>query len=104
MIEKQFLFSGTRHEEVVDFLRGLDTRGSNLEDRFDEQFGNNNKDNMSEDFQGKLIVLLFKLFVSIVLLFYYMNYKIYREPISLVFLFFLRFSNLGEVLSYAIFF
>jgi len=50
MIEKQFLFSGTRHEEVVDFLRGLDTRGSNLEDRFDEQFGNNNKDNMSEDF------------------------------------------------------
>jgi len=37
-LEELFLLSNSRHEEVFGLIRGIDTRISNLENRFDEEF------------------------------------------------------------------
>ncbi|QCE14734.1 hypothetical protein DEO72_LG11g1739 [Vigna unguiculata] len=47
-LEELFLLSNSRHEEVVRLIRGIDTRISNLEHRFDEEFTHD--DDMSAEF------------------------------------------------------
>ena len=47
-LEELFLLSTSRHEEVVGLIRGIDTRISNLENRFDEEFTHD--DDMSAEF------------------------------------------------------
>jgi len=52
-LEELFLLSIVRHEEVTDLIRGLDSRISNLENRFDDEFtheNNDEKDDMSLEF------------------------------------------------------
>ncbi|QCD95866.1 hypothetical protein DEO72_LG6g563 [Vigna unguiculata] len=47
-LEELFLLSTSRHEEVVGLIRGIDTRISNLEHRFDKEFTHD--DDMSAEF------------------------------------------------------
>jgi len=47
-LEELFLLFNSRHEEVVSLIRGIDTRISHIEHRFDEEFTHD--DDMSAKF------------------------------------------------------
>jgi len=47
-LEELFLLSNSRHEEVVGSIRGINTRISHVEHRFDEEFTHD--DDMSAEF------------------------------------------------------
>jgi len=52
-LKELFLLSNSRHEEVVGLIRGVDTRISNLENRFDEEFTHGNEDNENDDMNAE---------------------------------------------------